>query len=193
MSLDLLQETTSETTALWRRQSSSSTRVAEYGTLVSKHQTQATVTIDPHVPQPREQTSRPSVWRADRWASSGTFWVEDYRVSHVEPLLIVDPSAQPLLSFQAKTTVNWLLTALKRAAIGSFVRLERIEISGYIDPEYADSDEIVITQWVALPAEDAMRYWGKLGGIVEAWISSLPEDLARIAHERIAIDLRWRD
>ncbi|HIC96363.1 TPA: hypothetical protein EYP12_07050 [Candidatus Bipolaricaulota bacterium] len=63
-------------------------------------------------------------------------------------------------------------------------------MSGFADPE-ENSEEVVVTQWVKISAEAALDYWDRLGATLEAWIDLLPEELARIAAERIAVEVRW--
>lgn len=69
--------------------------------------------------------------------------------------------------------------------------MKRVEISGYVDPEEGAGDEVVVTQWVDLPPDEALEYWDKLEASVEALIDQLPSELASIAVDRVAIEVRW--
>jgi hypothetical protein len=68
--------------------------------------------------------------------------------------------------------------------------VDKIEVSGFFDPE-ENTEEMVITQWIKISAEAALDYWDRLGTTIEAWTDLLPEELARIAAERIAVEVRW--
>jgi hypothetical protein len=78
---------------------------------------------------------------------------------------------------------------LKWEARRSFVPVSRFDVSGFIDPD-EDTEEVVVTEWVELSPPAALDYWDRLGGVIEAWVDFLPTDLAEIAVERLAIEVR---
>jgi hypothetical protein len=79
---------------------------------------------------------------------------------------------------------------LEREARRSFTPVSKIEVSGFVDPE-EDTQEVVATQWVKVPPQAALDYWDKLGAAIEAWIDFLPDELAEVAIEQLAIEIRW--
>ncbi len=82
-----------------------------------------------------------------------------------------------------------LIPLLESEARRSFVPVTKIEVTGFVDPE-EDTDEVVVTVWVKLSPPEALNYWDKLGGSVELWTDYLPADLAEVAEERLAIEVR---
>ncbi|MDO8673785.1 MAG: hypothetical protein Q7O66_20435 [Dehalococcoidia bacterium] len=67
--------------------------------------------------------------------------------------------------------------------------VSKIEVSGFVDPEEG-TEEVVVTQWVRVSRQTALEYWDRLGPSVEVWVDFLPERLARVVTERIAIEVR---
>lgn len=107
-----------------------------------------------------------------------------------EPDIRYSPSVRTMLTDRVQHTLNFLLPALKKEARRSFIPLTRIEVRGFVDPE-EDTQEVVIVQWVNVSPEMALDYWDKLSFTVDAWAKSLPQDLASIIEERIALEVRW--
>ena len=91
-----------------------------------------------------------------------------------------------MLTDRMQETLNRLLALLTQEARRNFIPVSKIEIRGFVDPE-EDTKEVVVTQWVKVPPSTALDYWDRLGAAVELWIDYLPETLASIVLERIAI------
>jgi hypothetical protein len=70
------------------------------------------------------------------------------------------------------------------------VLAQRVEVSGFIDPE-EDIEEVVVTQYVNASPQMALNYWDKLGTAIEIWTAFLPESLRNIVVERLAVEVRW--
>ncbi len=104
--------------------------------------------------------------------------------------MTIAPSARSMLTDRMQETLNRLLALLTQEARRNFIPVSKIEIRGFVDPE-EDTKEVVVTQWVKVPPSTALDYWDRLGAAVELWIDYLPETLASIVVERIAIEVRW--
>lgn len=64
-----------------------------------------------------------------------------------------------------------------------------MSVSRFVDPE-EDRQELVMTQYVTLPTEEALAYWDELGDAIEQWSRSLsPEDKA-VLNNIIAINVK---
>lgn len=142
------------------------------------------------VPTRRTETSGPVVQASERWVGAGIPWPTELYVSKISPEIIINPSARPILTDRVQATLDRLLVLLEREAQRSFVPVSKIEVSGFVDPE-EDTEEVVVTQWVKVSTQTALEYWDRLGAAVEVWIDFLPERLAEVAVERIAIEVRW--
>ncbi len=114
--------------------------------------------------------------------------VEVYK-PRVEPEVRIDPSASGLLTDKVRETLWRLLDVLKWEARRSFVPISMFEVNAFIDPE-EDSEEVVVTEWVGVSPEAALDYWDRLGAVIEGWVDFLPTELAEIAVERLAIEVR---
>jgi hypothetical protein len=172
-------------------ESRTSFRVASPGL---SHMFETAVTAGPWVCpitplEPQHQGARTEVW--DAWLSGGTFWAEEREVTMPEPEIISDVSARPLITDRVRITVERLLELLNLVAWNCFAPVKQVEISGYVDPEESAGDEVVITQWVDLPPDEALEYWDKVEAAVEGLIGVLPTELADIAVDRVGIEVRW--
>ncbi|MCK4451400.1 MAG: hypothetical protein KAX26_12495, partial [Anaerolineae bacterium] len=54
-----------------------------------------------------------------------------------------------------------------------------------------DTEEVVVIQWVKVSPQAALAYWDRLGSMIEFWTDFLSDELARIATERLSIEVRW--
>jgi hypothetical protein len=93
---------------------------------------------------------------------------------------------------QCQPFINPIRTILKHAADRRGIDAQRVEVSRFTDPEES-TEELVVTQYVNLPAEGALAYWDEVGAEVQRWISSLPPRDAELATRHIAVNIRWRD
>jgi hypothetical protein len=107
----------------------------------------------------------------------------------VEPGVRIDPSASGLLTDKVRETLGRLLDVLRWDARRSFVPVSRFEVTGFIDPE-EDTEEVVVTEWVGVSPQAALDYWDRLGAVIEGWVDFLPAELAQIAVERLAFEVR---
>jgi len=142
------------------------------------------------VPTRRLSTDEPVVRVYDQWVGAGIPWLTELYVPRSQPEVIIDPSASPILTDRVRATIDHLLVLLEREARRSFVPVSKIEVSGFVDPE-EDTEEVVVTQWVNVSPQFALDYWDRLGATIEVWIDFLPEELTRVAAERLAIEVRW--
>ena len=126
----------------------------------------------------------------DQWLYVGVPQTTELCVPRIEPETIIDSSARPMLTDRVRMTLDRILPLLKGEARRSFIPVSKVEVSGFVDPE-EDAEEVVVTQWVKVSPEAALAYWDKLGSMVEFWIDFLPDELARIATERLSIEVRW--
>lgn len=85
-----------------------------------------------------------------------------------------------------------MISLLARGAEQSSVPVIRIDVRGFFDPEEG-AQQVVVRQWVDLPAREAFHYWDGLGPAYEAWMQSAPEDLASVYTEEIAFEIRWSE
>lgn len=102
-----------------------------------------------------------------------------------------DPSVRHLRSDRVERVLNGLFRIIKRQAVLSFARTDSVTVWGLANPE-DQSNRIVVTQWVRLPSEQALRYWDRLAMAINAWAKTMPEDLARIVLERMVVEVRWK-
>lgn len=124
-----------------------------------------------------------------RWVFGGELEPAELYQRTVEPEVRVHPSASGLLTDRMRETLRRLVDVLRWDARRSFISVIRFEVSGFIDPD-EDTEEVVVTEWVELSPLGALDYWDRLGGIIETWVDFLPADLAEIAVERLAIEVR---
>ncbi len=101
----------------------------------------------------------------------------------------VRDSAKPMLTDRMQRILTSLYPLLDRAARRYGVQVRKVIVGGYVDPE-EDHDQVVVTQWVNLPAHSALSYWDKMALFVDDWLKSLPPEFAPVA-ERIAISVEW--
>ena len=131
--------------------------------------------------------------RIEGWGNSGSnSWA---LVSYVRPPLtrpspLVHPSARAHITDRVQSVLNMLCPILVQEAQRNFVVVTKTEISAFRDPE-EDTVEIVVTQWVKLPAASALEYWDRVGRAIQYWSMGLPPELERIALERLAIEVEW--
>lgn len=126
----------------------------------------------------------------DQWIAAGVPWPTALNLPRIEPKEIIHPSARPFLTDRVQEILERLKPLLKREAHRNFIPVSKIEVSGFVDPE-EDIEEVVITQWVRVPVQEALDYWDRLGAALEVWIDSLPAQLTRVAIERISVEVRW--
>lgn len=101
-----------------------------------------------------------------------------------------DVSIQHLLTDRVEQALNWVLDLLRGHAQLSLVSVTRVDVQALADPE-EPSEALVVRQWVDLSCEQALDYWDQLGAAIEAWSQFLPDYLATIVCERIAIQVWW--
>jgi len=111
--------------------------------------------------------------------------------SHQTPV-IYDPSCRPLLTNPVRTALDGLISLLTQEAEQKTVPVLKMDVRGFSDPE-EDGRQIVVRQWVRLPAREAFLYWDSLGPAYEAWLHSAPEGLKPVYTEQIAFEIRWSE
>jgi hypothetical protein len=126
----------------------------------------------------------------DQWLYVGVSQTIEPYVPRIEPETIIDPSAHSMLTDRVRLTLIRMLPLLKSEARKSFIPVSKVEVRGFVDPE-EDTEEVVVIQWVKVSPQAALAYWDRLGSMVEFWIDFLPDELARIATERLSIEVRW--
>jgi hypothetical protein len=100
------------------------------------------------------------------------------------------PSAELRLTDRNKKVLEDLLPFLRRQALWRSVPVSKVEIHGFVNPEDR-SEELVVTQWVALSAQEALQYWDRLADALRAWSNRLPRHPLRLAFDQIGIEVRW--
>ena len=100
-----------------------------------------------------------------------------------------DASASPFLTASLRALLDDFLSLLQRT---SYAPIVRTEIHGFQDPE-EDTPQIIVRQWVALPAAEAFASLEKLDGRVEVWMGTLPPEAKTLFLEQIAFQLRRAD
>jgi len=110
---------------------------------------------------------------------------------HQTPV-VYDLSCRPLLTGPVRAALDGLVSLLTRGAEQSSVPVIRIDVRGFSDPEEG-AQQVVVRQWVDLPAREAFPYWDSLGPAYEAWLHSAPEGLAAVYTEQIAFEIRWSE
>ena len=126
----------------------------------------------------------------DQWSYVGVSQTVEPYLSRIEPKMIIDPSAHSMLTDRVRMTLERMFPLLESEARKSFIPVSKIEVRGFVDPE-EDTEEVVVTQWVKVSPQAAMAYWDRLGSMIEFWIDFLPDELVRIATERLSIEVRW--
>jgi hypothetical protein len=126
----------------------------------------------------------------DQWLYVGVPQAIEPYVPRIEPETIIDPSARPMLTDRVCMTLDRMIPLLKGEARRSFIPVSKVEVRGFVDPE-EDTEEVVVIQWVEVSPQAALAYWDKLGSMIEFWIGFLPDELARIAIERLSFEVRW--
>jgi hypothetical protein len=106
------------------------------------------------------------------------------------PPVTYHPSADLRLTDRTNDVLDDLLPFLKRQALWRFVPVSKVEIHGFVNPEDR-SEELVVTQWVALSPQEALVYWDRLAHALRAWSNRLPRHPARVALDQIGIEIRW--
>ena len=101
-----------------------------------------------------------------------------------------DASVRHLLTNRMNQALNWLLDLLRSHAQLSQVSVIKVEVKGLADPE-EPFEELIVRQWVDLGSEQALDYWDQLGAAIEAWSRFLPDYLATIVCDRIAVHVWW--
>lgn len=145
--------------------------------------------------QPRLAPSRAVVAESPEGALSarGTdllMMVPPRSMARARPEVKVHPSAGAHITDKMRSLLGKLVPFLAMEAWRNYVVAPEVEISGFVDPEEG-AVEVVVAQWVCLPAPSAMEYWDRLVVALEPWVQRLPDDLRRIATERLAIEVRW--
>jgi len=97
-----------------------------------------------------------------------------------------DTSASPFLTAPLRALLDDFLSLLQRAAYAPIVRTE---VRGFRDPE-EDTSQIIVRQWVALPAAEVPASLEKMGVKVEAWMDTLAPEAKTLFLEQITFQLR---
>jgi hypothetical protein len=103
-----------------------------------------------------------------------------------------DSSLTTIWTDRASEVVEFFLPVLRAEAASSFAYVTRVQVEGFVDPE-EEFEQISITQWVQLNPEQALDYWDHLGLAIQERTDLLPDYLAELASERVAIRVAWED
>ena len=106
--------------------------------------------------------------------------------------VVYDPFCRSLLTSPVRAALDGLISLLAREAERNNVPVLKVDVRGFSDPEEG-GNQVVVRQWVDLPAREAFRYWDSLGPAYEAWMHSAPEGLAAFYTEQIAFEIRWSE
>ncbi|MBI3248857.1 MAG: hypothetical protein HYZ50_20335 [Deltaproteobacteria bacterium] len=114
-------------------------------------------------------------------------------LSFEAPPIVTDPSARPLLTDRVQRALqSFFLPFLDHEARRNGIPVSKIEIRGFSDPE-EDTQEIVVSQWVKVPADMALDYWDQVGAAFECWLTTQPVAIAQLLQERMALEIRWEE
>lgn len=111
---------------------------------------------------------------------------------HHQTSIVYLPSCRPLLTSDVRVALDGLISLLAREAEQKAVPVLKMDVRGFSDPE-EDSHQVVVRQWVKLPARQAFLYWDSLGPAYEAWMHSASKELMPIYTEQIAFEIRWSE
>ncbi len=113
-------------------------------------------------------------------------------ISHHPIPIVYDPSCRPFLTAPVQAALGELIALLMRGAEQENVPVLKVDVRGFSDPE-EDSHQVVVRQWVKLPAREAFGYWESLGPAYEAWMHSAPEELMPVYTDQVAFEVRWSE
>lgn len=102
------------------------------------------------------------------------------------------PSADLLLTDRANEILAEMLPFLKRQALWRFVPVSSVVIHGFVNPEDR-TEELIVTQWVALSPREALDYWDRLAFALRAWGNRFPEHPTNVALDQISVEVRWQE
>jgi len=117
-------------------------------------------------------------------------WSVSEVAQRTNPEPVYDISVHPMLTDRVLETLKRMLPVLAHEAHRNLIPVERIEVRGFVDVE-ENFDQVVVIQWVNVSPQKALNYWENLGATLEFWMEYLPEELAKIALERISVSVRW--
>ncbi|TKJ30155.1 MAG: hypothetical protein CEE40_05780 [Chloroflexi bacterium B3_Chlor] len=146
--------------------------------------------IDPGVYVAEEEQQKLRIRPYPFWAHATASLMGEIHPETTYPNPVMDPSVRPLLTETVSGLLRTLLLLLEMHAYQSGVVVTRVEVRRFIDPD-DDSEEIVVTQWVVLAPETALRYWDRLGGKIERWAGLLVGELANVLFQQIVVRVRW--
>jgi hypothetical protein len=126
--------------------------------------------------------------------SAGTAaWYIPVNVAPYVAPLREHPSAKPLITDRVRIALyQYLLPFIDAVAREHFVKVLRLDVFGFTDPEEG-SQEIVVIQLVHLHSDHALRYWDQLSWAMGNWILSVPNPFRSIVDDRISVEVRWID
>ncbi len=153
----------------------------------------------------------PSVTSTGHWESSGItvttardsnslegVWISDrtdlplrtglFIQSQVETR--VQDAARSLLTPSTTRVLENLLTVSLQIARRFYVPISLVEVDRYIDPEEGNS-ELIVTFWVSLRSNEALRFWDLLGISVGNWTKTIPVQDSAIFLDTISVDVQW--
>jgi hypothetical protein len=104
--------------------------------------------------------------------------------------LDIRPSAEPLLSDRSRIILDGVLRVIRRESAHRGLSTSRVVVTGHVSPEDDDA-QLVVTQWVSVPASAAFDYWDDLAAAVDHWARTLPAAERQIAREDVAVAVRW--
>ena len=105
------------------------------------------------------------------------------------PGVVVDASAEPMLTPETRPLVSQLLDLLIHESDRRRVTWDRIRLRGFVDPEEADRT-LVIVQYVRLSVEQADAFWDSLEAPLQRWVEGLPEHDSERVRRQISVRVR---
>lgn len=104
---------------------------------------------------------------------------------------IIEESAIPQLTDRVRAVLDGLLPLLSGLARANDVRVTRLAVSGFVDPD-EEFRQVVATQWLNADAESALCYWDRISDAVASWGERLPRWMAEILTECLSVEVRWK-
>ncbi len=134
----------------------------------------------------RDSNSLGSVWISDRPDLPPQVGL--FIQSQVETR--IQDAARSLLTPLTTRVLENLLAVSLQVARRFYIPISLIEVDRFIDPEEGNS-ELVVTFWVSLRSNEALRFWDLLGISIGSWTKTIPVQDSAIILDRISVDVQW--
>lgn len=107
-----------------------------------------------------------------------------------KPEVIVDPSSHQFFSGTLRLLAGQVIGKIHEVALHNNIKVSKVELFGFTDPE-ENMSELVVIQWVEVPARHAIPYWDKLMEYIYSWVEILDPQKRQLFENQLAIEVRW--